>query len=61
MSREHLTLRMDERLLERVDRLVDRGEFDNRSEALREGARRLCLHSEIEDRAPSHVVVEGSR
>lgn len=59
---EHLTLRMDAQLLERVDRLVDEDEFANRSEALREGARRLCLSSELQERAGEEVAaVEGCR
>lgn len=32
----HLTLRCDEDLLEKVDRLVEKGEYQNRSEAARE-------------------------
>jgi Arc/MetJ-type ribon-helix-helix transcriptional regulator len=42
--------RIEERVLDRVDELVEQGEFCSRSELLREGARRVVQSAAAEER-----------
>lgn len=51
-----ISVRVPERLLDRVDARIEAGEFDNRSELLREGARRIALEAEVSDRLEEHPI-----
>lgn len=45
-----VTVRFPDHLLERLDARVEAGEFSDRSEALREGARRVATEGEVLER-----------
>lgn len=46
-----VSVRFDDRLLDRLDQLVEAGVYRDRSEAIREATRRVCLEAELLDRA----------
>lgn len=45
------TVRLGDRLANRVDALVEMGVWETRSEAIREGTRQLVLRAEVERRS----------
>lgn len=45
-----VSIRFSERLLDRVDARVEAGDFETRSDLLREGARRIALEAEVSER-----------
>ena len=50
MSMPQVTIRIPEEQLERLDRMIDRGTFPNRSEAIREAVRNEIDRHAIEER-----------
>ena len=49
-SKEHVGVKLDPRLLDRLDDVVDAAEYRNRSAAIREGIRRVVTEIETEQR-----------
>lgn len=48
--KEHVGVKLDPRLLDRLDDVVDAGAYRNRSVAIREGIRRVVTEIETEQR-----------
>lgn len=50
MTREKVSIRLSERMLERVDRQIEQGEWSSRSDLIREATRRVVTEQECRER-----------